>query len=64
MRHGERGDRRDQHSQFRHDQDQREHEKQVVIAKQDVIDAVVRGYAAATANEPRVATISTHGCEG
>ena len=42
VRHGERGDRRDQHPQVRHDQDQREHEQQVVVAEQDVLDAVLQ----------------------
>ena len=40
VRQREGGDRRDQHPQVRHDEDQREHEQQMVVAEQDVLDAV------------------------
>ena len=54
----------DEHADAAHDEHQREHEQQVIVAEQDVLDAVQQIGRRGRREKPLGAVMSIHGCEG
>ena len=63
VRHRERGHRRNQHPHVAHDEDERENEQQMVVAKEDVFDAM-HEVGASDGERSAAGTISNQGREG